>query len=136
MKNILLLIITLNSFIFLGQDKLEVLSKYNYVTTTQFDGTKRTSKFLSILASVDNTNNFIIVDQKVKESKSVIYLNNMQKEENTVNGKIVIHYDSPKYGKNQLAYWGKSSMTLILPNKQTLIFSISKPKNTTMVKDN
>jgi hypothetical protein len=136
MKNLLLFIITLNSFVFFSQDKLEVLSKYNYVTTTQFDGTKRTSKFLCILASVDNTNNFVIVDQKIKESKSLIYLNNTQREEKTKDGKMVIHYDSPKYGKNQLAYLGENSLTLILPNKQKLIFSIEKPKNTKMVEVN
>jgi hypothetical protein len=134
MKNILLLLITLNSFILFSQDKLEVLSKYNYVTTTQFDGTKRTSKFLCILASVDNTNNFVVVDQKIKESKSLIYLNNTQREEKKKDGKMVIHYDSPKYGKDQLAYLGENSLTLILPNKQKLIFSESKPSNTTMVK--
>lgn len=133
MKNIFILFITLNSFILFSQDKLEVLSKYNYVTTTQFDGTKRTSKFLCILASVDNTNNFIIFDQEIKESKSLIYLNNTQREEKTVDGKMIIHYDSPKYGKDQLAYLGKETLTLILPSKQKLIFSIKKPKNTTMI---
>jgi hypothetical protein len=49
---------------------------------------------------------------------------------------MVIHYDSPKYGKNQLAYLGENSLTLILPNKQKLIFSIEKPKNTKMVEVN
>lgn len=134
MKNILLLFITFYSFLSFSQDKYEILSKYNYVTVTQFDGTKRTSKIINALVSVNNTNNFIVVDERIKESKSLIYLNNTQKEEKKVNGKMVIHYDSPKFGKNQIAYLSETSLTLILPNKQKLIFTLNKPTNTTIIK--
>ena len=132
-KTFLLFILFGISFLTNAQDNFEVISKFNYITTTQFDGTKRTSKFLSALVSVNNSNNFIVIDEELKESKSLIYLNNTQREENKVNGKMVIHYDSPKYGVNQLAYLDDTSLTLILPNKQKLIFSVYKPTNTTMV---
>ena len=132
-KSILLLITVIISFSSYSQDKYEILSKFNYATTTQHDGTKRTSKFLSVLVSVNSTNNLIVVDEEIKSSKSLVYLNNTQREEKIVNGKMVIHYDSPKYGENQIAYLDDNSLTLILPNKQKLIFSINKPLNTTMV---
>ena len=132
-KNILLLILIMTSLLSHSQDKYEILSKFNYITTAQYDGTKRTSKFLSVLASVNSSNNFIVVDEEIKSSKSLVYLNNTQREEKKVNGKMVIHYDSPKYGENQIAYLDDNSLTLILPNKQKILFSINKPLNTTMV---
>ena len=131
-KHVLSLLLLVSSAMF-AQDKFEVLTKFNYVTTTQSDGTKRTSKYISALVSVNNSNNFIVIDEEIKESKSLIYLNNTQREEEKINGKMVIHYDSPKYGTNQLAYLDDTSLTLILPNKQKLIFSVYKPANTIMV---
>lgn len=133
LKRLLYLFIILNLSIVNAQDKLEILLKFNYVTTTQFDGTKRTSKFVCALLSVNNSNNFLIADEEIKKSKSLIYLNNTQREEKKINGKMVIHYDSPKYGINQLAYLDDTSITLILPNKQKLFFSVYKPTNTIMV---
>lgn len=133
MKSILFILIAFNSFLSFTQDEIEILQKYNYITTTQFDGTTRTSKFLCVLASVNKTNNFIILDQEIKESKSYIYLNNTQREEKKINGKMVIHYDSPKYGKNQIAYLGEESLTLILPSKEKLILSIKQSENTTII---
>lgn len=133
LKIILNSFIILNLFVVKAQDNLEVIAKFNYLTTTQFDGTKRTSKYVSALVTVNNSNNFIVVDEGIKVSKSAIYLNNTQREEEKINGQMIIHYDSPKFGKNQIAYLDDSSLILILPNNQKLIFSAHKPTNTTMV---
>lgn len=132
-KNISLILILLNVLLLNAQDKLEAITKFYYVSTTQFDGTLRTTKLNSVLASVNNSNNLVIVDEDFNLSESVIYLNNTQREEKKSDGKMIIHYDSPKYGNNQIAYLDDFSLTLVLPNNQKLMYTVYKPTRTTMV---
>jgi hypothetical protein len=49
------------------------------VTNIVKDNDKRTSKYIIAQASV-NSNNFIVVDEEVKKSKSLIYVNNTQRD--------------------------------------------------------